>query len=102
MGIHSFLRRPRGNRRLARASMVAAARNLRQQPVTGGLPWRQIGSDLFRSPSMAWGELTAHFRESRYRNYGIYEAEKPCCFIFATANWPSGRPPLARRGPQSV
>ena len=62
--------------------MVAAARNLRQQPVTGGLPWRQIGSDLFRSPSMAWGELTAHFRESRYRNYGIYEAEKTLLLYF--------------------
>jgi hypothetical protein len=58
-----------------RASVSAQCRLLRQQAPGPPTPPLQIASDFVSSPRHGWLDLTAGWRESRYRNYGVFEEE---------------------------
>ena len=59
-----------------RAIILASLRRDSQQTDDPPLPTGRITSQLFSSPTAAWGELQAGVRASRYRKYGVYEDEQ--------------------------
>jgi hypothetical protein len=59
----------------ARASISAQCRSLHEQAPGPSTPTVQIASDFISSPKHGWLELTAGWRDSRYRNYGVFEEE---------------------------
>ena len=59
----------------ARASVSEQCRAASQAPPNQPVPLLQIASDFIGSPRRGWMELTAGWRDSRYRKHGVYEEE---------------------------
>jgi hypothetical protein len=66
----------------ARASVSEQCRELSQQPPIPPAPLVQIASDFIGSPRRGWLEMTAGWRDSRYRNHGVYEEESELLLFF--------------------